>query len=90
TGPIAQGSISVSGGATRSGGQFQFGQSVGGDFDVATGVGSVVYRGSVRFTGHHGVLDITLSDPVIRVTSSNSATLFVSSGGSQVAFATLD
>lgn len=90
TGPIAQGAITVSGGATRSGGQFQFGQTAGGDYDVTTGRGSVVYRGAVRFTGHHGVLDVTVADPMIRITSTSSATLFVTSGGTQVPFATLD
>ncbi|WP_101847613.1 HtaA domain-containing protein [Zhihengliuella sp. ISTPL4] len=90
TGPIAQGAIAVSGGATRSGGQFQFGQTVGGDYDAASGRGSVVYRGAVRFTGHHGVLDVTVADPTIRITSESSATLFVTSGGAQVPFATLD
>ncbi|WP_205820521.1 HtaA domain-containing protein, partial [Microbacterium sp. K33] len=90
TGGIAQGTISVSDGATRSGSQFQFGQTVGGDFDVKTGLGSVVYRGSVRFTGHHGVLDVTVSNPQIRITSAGAATLSVTSGGAQVPFATLD
>ncbi|WP_336501377.1 HtaA domain-containing protein [Microbacterium paraoxydans] len=90
TGPIAQGAIAVSGGATRSGGQFQFGQTVGGDFDATSGRGSVVYRGAVRFTGHHGVLDVTVADPMIRITSASSATLSVTSGGAQVPFATLD
>ncbi len=52
-------------GLTRSGRQFQFGQTVGGDFDITTGLGSVVYRGSVRFTGHQGVLDVTVSNPQI-------------------------
>lgn len=89
-GPIAQGAIQVSGGATRSGGQFQFGQTVGGDYDASTGLGSVVYRGAVRFTGHHGVLDVTVSDPVVRVTSAGAATVYVTSGGAQVPFATLD
>ena len=90
TSDIAKGSIAVSDGATRSGGQFQFGQTVGGDFDIATGLGSVVYRGSVRFTGHQGVLDVTVSNPQIRITSANLATLYVTSGGAQVPFATLD
>ncbi|WP_197020503.1 HtaA domain-containing protein, partial [Microbacterium sp. Cr-K32] len=90
TGDIAKGSIAVSDGATRSGGQFQFGQTVGGDFDVNTGLGSVVYRGSVRFTGHQGVLDVTVSNPQIRITSASAATLYVTSGGAQVPFATLD
>ncbi|WEK61886.1 MAG: HtaA domain-containing protein [Candidatus Microbacterium colombiense] len=90
TGPIAKGAIDVSNGATRSGGQFQFGQTVGGDYDTKTGVGSVVYRGSVRFTGHNGILDVTVSNPQIRISSSGAATLSVSSGGAQVDFATLD
>jgi hypothetical protein len=90
TSDIAKGSIAVSDGATRSGGLFQFGQTVGGDFDVDTGLGSVVYRGSVRFTGHQGVLDVTVSNPQIRITSPRAATLYVMSGGAQVPFATLD
>ena len=90
TGGIAQGAIAVSDGATRSGGQFQFGQTVGGDFDTNTGLGSVVYRGSVRFTGHHGALDVTVSNPQIRITSAGTATLSVTSGGAVVPFATLD
>ena len=87
---IAKGSIAVSGGATRSGGQFQFGQTVGDDFDVSTGLGSVSYGGSVRFTGHQGVLDVTVSQPQIRITSASAATLYVTSGGAAVPFATLD
>ena len=90
TGPIAQGAIEVSGGATRSGGQFQFGQAVGSTYDRATGLGTVSYVGAVRFTGHHGVLDVTISSPQIRITSASQATLYVTSGGAQVPFATLD
>ncbi|MCS3442651.1 hypothetical protein M2389_001427 [Microbacterium phyllosphaerae] len=89
-GDIAKGAIDVSGGATRSGGLFQFGQTVGGDYNASTGLGSVVYRGSVRFTGHAGVLDVTVSNPQISVTSTSAATLFVTHAGSRVAFATLD
>lgn len=90
TGDIAHGAISVSNGATRSGSQFQFGQASGSTFDAKTGLGSVSYVGSVRFTGHNGVLDVTVANPQVRVTSPTSATLYVSSGGSQVAFATLN
>ncbi|MCK3768789.1 HtaA domain-containing protein [Microbacterium aerolatum] len=86
----AQGEIFVSGGATRSGGQFQFGQAAGTTYNPATGVGSVSYNGSVRFTGHHGVLDVTVAQPRIEITSPSAATLYVTSGGSRVAFATLD
>ncbi|KQR39593.1 HtaA domain-containing protein [Microbacterium sp. Leaf159] len=89
-GDIAKGAIDVSGGATRSAGLFQFGQTVGGDYSTATGLGSVVYRGSVRFTGHGGVLDVTVSNPQVSVTSAGAATLYVTHAGAQVAFATLD
>lgn len=90
TGSIAHGSIAVTGGATRSGGLFQFGQATGSTFDAATGTGTVSYTGSVRFTGHGGVLDVTIANPQVRITSANAATLYVTSGGSQVAFANLD
>ncbi|GAA5034249.1 hypothetical protein GCM10025738_18550 [Microbacterium fluvii] len=90
TGPIAKGAITVSGGATRSGGQFQFGQATGSTYDAKTGLGTVSYVGAVRFTGHSGVLDVTVANPQVRITSATSATLYVTSGGSQVAFATLN
>src|SRR5690606_4970452 len=89
TGHIAQGAIAVSGGATRSGNQFQFGQAPGATYDVKTGLGTVSYRGVVRFTGHHGVLDVTVANPQIRITAPGSATVHVTSGGQQVPFATL-
>ena len=90
TGDIAKGSIAVSGGATRGAAQFQFGQATGSTYDPATGVGTVTYAGSVRYTGHAGLLDVTIANPQVRITSPSSASLYVSSGGSQVLFATLD
>ncbi|WP_298039181.1 HtaA domain-containing protein [uncultured Microbacterium sp.] len=90
TGRIAQGEISVFNGATRSGGLFQFGQAAGSTYYVKTGLGSVGYTGSVRFTGHHGVLDVTVSNPRIEITSASNATLYVTHGGSRVAFATVN
>jgi len=86
----AHGSIVVTGGATRAGGVFQFGQATGSTYDGSTGTGTVSYNGSVRFTGHAGLLDVTIANPQVRVTSADAATLSVTSGGSQVAFATLD
>ncbi|MET1017913.1 MAG: HtaA domain-containing protein, partial [Leifsonia flava] len=89
TGPIAHGAIAVSGGATAAGGAFQFGQS-GGSFDQAAGTGSADYSGAVRFTGHAGALDLTFSNPVLRVTDAASGVLSVSVNGSRVDFATVD
>ncbi|HRN29052.1 MAG TPA: HtaA domain-containing protein, partial [Terrimesophilobacter sp.] len=85
----AGGSIIVTGGATQSGGLFQFGQS-SSTFDASTGTGTVNYLGVVRFTGHGGALDVTISNPQITVHSASSATLTVASGGSRVALATLN
>ncbi|GAA1856573.1 HtaA domain-containing protein [Microbacterium koreense] len=90
TGGIAKGSIAVSGGATRSNGVFQFGQAVGSTFDAQRGTGSVTYRGAVRFSGHGGILDVSVANPEIRATSPSSAALYVTSGGARVHFATLD
>ncbi|GAA3036403.1 HtaA domain-containing protein [Microbacterium dextranolyticum] len=90
TGSIAHGQIAVGGGATRSGGLFQFGQATTGGYDAASGTGTIDYAGSVRFTGHGGVLDVTISNPQVRITSPTSATLSVTSGGGSVPFATLD
>ncbi len=90
TGAIAKGSISVGNGATRSGGAFWFGQAETSTFSPATGTGTVSYGGSVRYVGHQGALDVTIANPQVRVTSPTSASLYVTSGGRQVQFATLN
>jgi len=89
-GSTAKGSVAVTNGATRSGGLFQFGQATGSTYDPATGTGTVTYAGSVRFTGHGGILDVTIANPQVRITSPNAAMLSVTSAGSRVDFATLD
>ncbi|QAY72877.1 hypothetical protein ET445_05500 [Agromyces protaetiae] len=89
TGSIAKGQVSVSGGATRSGGVFQFGQS-GGSFDQSTGRGSADYSGAVRFTGHAGALDLTFANPTLRVVSATEGVLNVSVDGSRVDLARVD
>jgi len=89
-GSTAKGSIAVTDGATRSGGLFQFGQATGSTYDTSTGTGTVTYAGSVRFTGHGGILDVTIANPQVRITSPDAATLSVTSAGMRVDFATLD
>ena len=89
TGSNAKGSISTSGVST-SGGAFVFSQASGGSYDRATGTGTSTYSGSVHFTGHNGILDVTLANPVVRIDSAASATLLVTAGGRQIAFATLN
>lgn len=69
TGGIAQGEIAVGGGAsTNADGSFRFPVS-GGAFDPAAGATSLSTGGDVRFTGHHGQLDMRVSDVRVEVTS---------------------
>ncbi|MGV8970585.1 MAG: HtaA domain-containing protein [Microbacteriaceae bacterium] len=90
SGSIAQGSVTGSGVST-SGGAFVFGQSSGGTFTEASGTGTSRYNGSVRFVGHEGLLDVQISNPVIRVDSASRGTLLVSvNGGAAIEFATLN
>lgn len=89
TSSIAHGAITVGGGATLANGRYQFGQAAGSTFDRATGTGSVAYTGSVRFTGHGGVLDVTIANPHVRITGPDSAALYVRSGSADVHFADL-
>ncbi|WP_375386032.1 HtaA domain-containing protein [uncultured Microbacterium sp.] len=38
-------------------------------FDPASGDGELGFRGSVRFTGHFGGLDVTVRDPLLRISA---------------------
>ncbi|WP_411078755.1 HtaA domain-containing protein [Streptomyces sp. cmx-18-6] len=80
TGPIAQGSWSLTGGAATVGGsQFRF-HSANGSYDPATGAFSSGFSGGVHFTGHEKAdgsneLDLTISRPTIRI-NGGSGTLY--------------
>lgn len=73
TGPIAHGAITPSAPATDDGTQTTFAQAAGTWADDDATVGT---KGSVNFSGHDGVLDLTLSEPAI-VVDGDSATLVV-------------
>lgn len=85
TGPIAHGSISVSGGAGSSGGAFTFPQS-----GAAKGDGGADYRGAVNFRGHGGILDLSFSDPAVSIDSARSGSLTARVGGRRISVATLN
>jgi hypothetical protein len=75
TGPIAHGSISTSGGATTNGdGTFRF-PLASGTRDASAGSASSAHSGSVRFVGHSGALDLTISE--LRVSIIGSAGVLV-------------
>ena len=94
SGSIAKGAWTPEGGATYATPSFgwasgagQLGDGPAGDVttgDVPAGdvtTGDVAFVGSVRFTGHQGVLDTTLADPVLRFTSPTSAQLLLDVAG---------
>ena len=83
TGPIAQGSMSVSG-ASTDGGIVSFPQT-----SAAGATGAINYGGSVRFTGHSGALDVTFASPTVRMVSDSRADLVMTVEGSRVTLATL-
>lgn len=80
TGPIAQGSWSLTGGAATVGGsQFRF-HSATGAYDPGSGTLRAGFSGGVRFLGHRKAtgtyeLDLTISRPTVRV-SGGTGTLY--------------
>ncbi|MEU2503663.1 HtaA domain-containing protein [Streptomyces sp. NPDC007863] len=71
TGPIAQGSWSLTGGAATVGSQYRF-HSAQGAYDPATGAFEAAFSGGVHFTGHRKAdgtneLDLTIGRPRIRI-----------------------
>ncbi|MEW1866504.1 HtaA domain-containing protein [Streptomyces sp. NPDC088194] len=80
TGPIAQGSWSLTGGADTVGSsQFRF-PSAQGSYDQATGALTAGFQGGVRFLGHRQsngayLLDLTISRPTVRI-SGHAGTLY--------------
>lgn len=80
TGPIAKGEVSTSG-VGGSGGGYLFPQAAGGSWDIASQTGSVQYSGVVSFTGHKGLLQEGVSNPMIQVTGPDSGVIY--SGGAQ-------
>ncbi|PCG84957.1 Htaa domain protein [Streptomyces sp. WZ.A104] len=80
TGPIANGSWSLTGGAATVGGsQFRF-HSATGSYDPDTGAFSSGFLGGVHFTGHRKAdggneLDLRISRPTVRI-NGGSGTLY--------------
>ncbi|MCX4822678.1 HtaA domain-containing protein [Streptomyces sp. NBC_01142] len=80
TGPIANGSWSLNGGAATVGGsQFRF-HSAKGSYDPDSGAFQSGFSGGVRFVGHRKAdgtneLDLTISRPTVKI-SGSSGTLY--------------
>ncbi len=95
TGPIAHGTIEVADGARQApdNGPFTFTDGTG-TYDTSTHAVATTFKGSVRFTGHGGALDLTLGDLKVRTEgTSGEITADVTASGrtsDDVALATLD
>ena len=76
SGSIANGSWEESDGATYETPNFSWGGATG-SIDPETGEGSVSFTGTVHFTGHDGVLDLTLANPTIEFEGDGSAALLL-------------
>lgn len=69
-GNIARGAITVKDGASRSGGSVVYPASASSITGDSKGV--VRFGGTVNFTGHNGVLDLTLSDIAMHIGGSKA------------------
>lgn len=73
-GSIAHGGWTLGKGAQWNGSAFTF-AAAGGNYNKGTKVGTLRFAGSVHFTGHNGVLDMTISNPSVAIKGS-SATIY--------------
>ncbi|RKW69468.1 HtaA domain-containing protein [Galactobacter caseinivorans] len=74
TKPFVGGVITTSGGATQgaNNGVFSFGSGAG---TLRGGTGTLSFKGTVRIQGHHGQMDLTLSNPQVVLTSGTAGEL---------------
>ncbi|MFF2832021.1 HtaA domain-containing protein [Cellulosimicrobium cellulans] len=76
TGPIAQGTVTPA----LQGGQSSYGPA-SGTYDDGSGIGSVRLGGSTRYQGHHGALDVTVSDLRLDLTGPTTGVLYADFAG---------
>jgi hypothetical protein len=79
-GTIANGEWTVADGAIYEIPEFGW-RDGGGTVDPSRSSGTVAFEGSVRFTGHDGILDTTIANPVIRFDDARTATLLLDVDG---------
>jgi large repetitive protein len=79
SGTIAHGEWQVADGATYETPSFGF-QNGTGEYS-SLGTGSLDFAGSIRFTGHGGILDTTVANPTLRFDTVTSATLLLDVSG---------
>ncbi|MDF1478172.1 HtaA domain-containing protein [Leifsonia sp. H3M29-4] len=80
SGSIANGEWTVADGATYETPNFGWADGEG-HYDPATGEGVLAFQGSIEFTGHGGILDTTVANPVIEFVDADSAVLLLDVSG---------
>jgi hypothetical protein len=80
SGSIANGEWTVADGATYETPVFGWTGGVG-HYDVVTGEGVLAFQGSIEFTGHGGILDTTVANPVIEFVDGDAAVLLLDVSG---------
>ena len=83
SGSIANGSWETSDGADYETPDFLWSDGAG-ELDPATGAGSVSFTGTLHFTGHDGVLDLTLANPTIEFDGDGGAALLLDTRGTDM------
>lgn len=78
SGSIANGSWETSDGLTYESPNFTWSGATG-SIDSASGTGTVSFPGTVHFTGHDGILDLTLANPTIEFEGDGKAALLLDS-----------
>ncbi|MFV0435557.1 MAG: HtaA domain-containing protein [Leucobacter sp.] len=76
SGSIANGEWEAADGASYETPNFSWGDATG-QIDPATGEGTVSFVGTVHFTGHDGVLDLTLANPTVEFEGDGKAALLL-------------
>ena len=80
SGTIANGEWTVADGATYETPNFGF-DSGSGIYNSGSGAGLVAFDGSIRFTGHDGLLDTTVSNPQLTFVDADTAILLLDISG---------
>lgn len=76
SGSIANGEWQTSAGASYERPNFTWGDA-SGEFNPNDGTGKVTFVGTVHFTGHEGLLDLTLSNPTVEFDGDGKAALLL-------------
>ncbi len=76
SGTIANGEWTTSDGASYETPSFTFSDAQG-EIDADTGEGSISFAGTVNFSGHEGVLNLTIANPTIEFQGDGSAHLLL-------------